>query len=205
MTTKIGKKRIQFHHHKHANYGRILNSIRDEYLAGGKPERLAVPYILMCATTLEARLNDELHGYASKTWKDNYKSIADAYLSMSFRGKLNALVPILTNNQYRINHEHTVYQRLASLVTVRNLLAHPKPTVGEFEVEESPDAKTWPFPYPQIPQHVINTFDDLTMGATQTFSPVEYHDAVEKLEKWFFHRCPDRLSKIVMVIKREDA
>ena len=124
---------------------------------------------------------------------------------MNFRGKLNALVPILTNNQYRINHEHIVYQRLASLITVRNFLAHPKPTVGEFVVEESPDAKTWPFPYPQIPRHVIDTFDDLTMGATQTFSPVDYHDAIEKLEKWFFHRCPDRLSKIAMVIKRENS
>ena len=41
------------------------------------------------------------------------------------------------------------------------------------------------------------------MGATKTYTPVEYHDAIEKLEKWFFRRYPDRLSKVEMLIERE--
>jgi hypothetical protein len=112
MSTKSQKKTYEFHHHKHANYERILRTIHEQYISEGEPERLAVPYILMCATTLEARLNDELYGYAMRIWGDSYKSIADAYLSMTFRSKLNALVPILTNNQYKINQDHIVYQRL---------------------------------------------------------------------------------------------
>ena len=141
---KTGKKKYTFHHHKHAIYERILKALRKEYLAGGEPERLSVPYVLMCATALEARLNDELHGYSSSIWGDDYKPLADAFMSMSFRGKLNALVPILTNNKYRMNQNHIVYRRLASLITMRNLLAHPKPSVEEYEAEDSRDEQAWP-------------------------------------------------------------
>lgn len=204
MTQDSRRHKYKFHHHKHGNYQRVLDAIRDKYLAENEPEHLAVPYVLMCATTLEARLNDELHDFAATNWRDSFKPIADAYMSMNFRGKLNALVPILTNNQYRINQDHVVYQRLVSLISVRNLLAHPKPTVSEF-ADASEDAPTWPFPYPMIPKEMVEILSDLTMGATKTFSPIEYHDALEKLERWFFHRCPDRLSKIAMVVRREDA
>ena len=43
---------------------------------------------------------------------------------------------------------------------------------------------------------------DITLGASKTFTPLQYHEALEKLEKWFFARCPDRLSKIAMVVDR---
>lgn len=199
------RKQYSLHHHKHGNYERVLQAMREEYFSKGKPDHLTVPYVLMCATTLEARLNDELYGFASKTWEENSKLIADAFLSMSFRGKLIALVPILTNQRYRINQEHFVYQRLASLITLRNLLAHPKPTIYSFESPEVGESQLWPFPYPQIPKEMIDKLSDLTMGATKTFTPVEYHEAIEKLENWFLQRCPDRLSKIAMVVKSKDA
>jgi hypothetical protein len=202
MVESAKRRKFTFHHHKHANYERVLEAIRVRYEKESEPEYLAVPYILMCATTLEARLNDELFGFASATWKDDFKAVAEAYLSMSFRGKLNALVPVLTNNEYRINHDHFVYQRLASLISVRNVLAHPKPSVGEFE-DASEDGPTWPFPYPLMPKELTDTMSDLTMGATKTFSPLEYHEAIEKLEKWFFRRCPDRLAKVAIVVARK--
>jgi hypothetical protein len=201
MVAKPAKKKYRFHHYKHANYQLILDAVRKEYLSEGEHKHLAVPYVLMCATTLEARLNDELHGYASKIWGDDYKSIADAYLSMSFRGKLTAVVPFLTNNKYRINQKHIVYQRLASLITVRNLLVHPEPTVEKFEIRELPEDKRLPFPYPQLPREIFEKLDDLTMGATKKYTPVEYHDAIKKFERWFFNRYPDRLSKVSMVVK----
>jgi hypothetical protein len=130
LIAKVKKKeKYSLHHYKHANCSRILAGIRKEYILKEKPYYLAVPYVLMCATTLEARLNDALYDHAFHTWGEKYKAIADAYLSMSFRGKLNSLVPILTNDKYRISQEHFVYQRLASLISVRNLLAHLKPTI----------------------------------------------------------------------------
>ncbi len=199
------RTKVKYHHHKHGGYERILDAMRDQYLNESEPDRLAVPYILMCATTLEARMNDELHDHAYKMWGDKYKTIADAYFSMTFRGKLNALVPILTNGRYRINRDHFVYQRLVSLISVRNLIAHPKPTVGEFEEFELEEGETWPFTYPRIPAEIIEKLTDITMESTKSFTPVEYHEAIEKLEKWFFHRCPDRLSKIAMVVARVDA
>jgi hypothetical protein len=51
----------------------------------------------------------------------------------------------------------------------------------------------------------VELLDDLTMGATDTFEPVEYHEALEKLESWFFQRCPDRLSKVAIVVARKNA
>ncbi|MCJ7547476.1 MAG: hypothetical protein MUP30_11740 [Deltaproteobacteria bacterium] len=203
MPTKTRKKTYDFLHYKHGNYQRVLEAIRKQYISEGEPERLAVPYILMCATTLEARINDEFYIHAMRLWGDSYKSIADAYLSMTFRSKLNALVPFLTNNQYRINQGHIVYQRLASLISVRNLLAHPKPTMIKFEEDESAEPETWPFPYPKMSLEITESLSDLTMGATKTYTPIEYHDAIEKLEKWFLHRCPDHLSKVAMVVRSE--
>jgi len=203
MPTKTRKKKYDFLQYKYSNYIRVLEALRKQYISEGEPKRLAVPYILMCATTLEARLNDELCSHAMQLWDDSYKSIADVYLSMTFRNKLNALVPFLTNNKYRINQDHFVYQRLASLISVRNLLAHPKPIVRKIEEDELAGFKTWP-PLPKLPPGVFEALSDLTMGATKTYTPIEYHDAIEKLNKWFFSRYPDRLSKIAMVVKSKD-
>lgn len=43
---------------------------------------------------------------------------------------------------------------------------------------------------------------DIALGATKTFTPLEYHEALDKLEKWFFRRYPDKLTKVAMVIDR---
>jgi len=45
---------------------------------------------------------------------------------------------------------------------------------------------------------------DITLGASKTFTPLEYHEALDKLEKWFFLRCPDKLAKVAMVLAREE-
>jgi hypothetical protein len=195
MTKKTSKKMHRFHHHKHANYTRILDEIREDYVARDQPDYLVIPYILMCATTLEARLNDELHGFATETWRDDYKTIADAYLSMSFRAKLDAVVPILTGNKFRMNPSHIVYKKLQSLISVRNRMVHPRPTVVSFESEMTA-------PHPSMPYELIEMLDDLTMGFAKEYSPIEYHEAIDKLERWVLHRCPDRLSKVALVVER---
>ncbi|MCH8261433.1 MAG: hypothetical protein IIA77_00070 [Proteobacteria bacterium] len=196
-------KEYVIHLFAHPKYERILDKIHDKYIDEGKPDYLAVPYILMCSITLEARLNDELHNHATTVWKDDFTTIANSYMSMSFRSKLNSLVPILTENKFRINQDHFVYQRLASLITIRNKLAHPKTTIEKFKAEE-PDKKGFPF-LVGLPPEYFEKVDDLTLGTKDAFTPLEYHEALEKLEKWFFRRCPDGLSKVEMVIANENS
>jgi hypothetical protein len=88
---------------------------------------------------------------------------------------------------------------LKSLIAARNRAAHPRPTLSSFEGE----ALDNPFPFMprySIPEEFIDFLDDLTMGLAKKYSPIEYHEAIEKLERWVLRRCPDRLSKVALVI-----
>ena len=137
MSKSNKQREIVAHLFAHPKYSQILEKIKTRYLKDNKPDYLDVPYILMCATTLEAKLNDELHNYAVKLWKDEFATIANSYMSMSFKSKLNSLVPILTDNQFRINQDHFVYKCLASLIKVRNKLVHPKTSIKTFKIKDS--------------------------------------------------------------------
>jgi hypothetical protein len=53
-----------------------------------------------------------------------------------------------------------------------------------------------------MPKQFVYDSPDITLGALKTFTPLEYHYALEKLETWFFQRCPDKLSKVAMVVDR---
>ena len=100
---------------------------------------------------------------------------------MNFRGKLNAIVPILTFEKYKINQEHLVYQQLASPISRRNQLVHPQPSSEEVEVEKWIDSPVPPFvPFPVTPD-LWERSADVTMGAARAFGPLEYHDAIRRL------------------------
>jgi hypothetical protein len=43
---------------------------------------------------------------------------------------------------------------------------------------------------------------DITLGASRTFTPLEYHEALDQLEKWFLLRRGGNLSKLDMVVER---
>src|SRR5271157_5765172 len=101
---------------KSTKFLRLLERMRDRYTKEGEAEDLVVPYVLLCALTLESKLNDALMNKAKRLCKGGSNALEDAFCSMSFKGKLNALVPVLTNGRYCINNDHFVYQRLASLI-----------------------------------------------------------------------------------------
>lgn|SRR5688572_10814115 len=42
--------------------------------------------------------------------------------------------------------------------------------------------------------------DDLTMGVGSKYTPLEYHEAIKKLDKWFLRRLPDGISKIAKLV-----
>jgi hypothetical protein len=181
---------------------RVLNRMRTHYRSEHEPRSLVVPYVVTCAIYLESKLNESLFQFSTKRYGDD---VATALMSLSFGRKLNVLVPLLTDGQYTINKAHFIYQRLVSLIRVRNSIAHPKPESEEIWATEE-DLLDLPvigarLTFAQIPKQMMDE-PDITLGASKAFTPLEYHEALEKLEKWFFDRCPDKLTKVALVVNR---
>lgn len=200
-------KKIVFEHRivKSTQLERALAKLREHYLRDGKPDYLVVPYVLTCAAYLEAKLNDSLYE-AGRSYGDDY---ANALMSVSLPTKLKILVPLMTSGCYHINKGHWVYQRLTSLIKTRNSLAHAKSESEEIicSPEELHDVFLLGGGVTKLPLKGIYAALDVTLGANKTFSPLDYHEALDKLDKWFFRRCPDRLAKVFMVVqatKKED-
>lgn len=196
MKTKKYARRVI----KSTSLGRILDKLRKHYKAEHQPEYIVIPYVLTCAAYLESKLNDSLLDAATKKYGED---TADAFMSLSLPKKLSVIVPVMTDGHYRINKEHFVYQRLISLIRVRNSLAHAK---SDFEEITAADEDLIEIPLLnarmiKMPKQHMNE-PDITLGASKSFTPLEYHEALEKLEKWFFQRCPDRLNKVAMVVDR---
>jgi hypothetical protein len=175
--------------------------LRKHYKAEKQPEVLVIPYVLTCAAYLESKLNESLFLFALKRYGNE---VADALMSLSLPKKLNVLVPVLTDGKYRMNTKHIVYQRLVSLIRVRNSLAHAKSDIEE--VDENPEGLFGIPSFLSDPTKMLLRpkidLPDLTLGAAKTFSPLEYHDALQKLERWFLLRYPDKLSKVAIVLDR---
>jgi hypothetical protein len=178
---------------------RGLEKLRKHYKAESQPEPLVIPYILTCAAYLESKLNDSLFIFAITRYGEE---VADALMSLRLPKKLNVLVPVMTEGRYRIKKEHIVYQRLISLIRVRNSITHAKSELEE--TTATPDVSFPPFGIAPTPSQSKFNPLDITLGASKTFTPLQYHDALEKLEKWFFQRCPDKLSKVAMVVDRSN-
>jgi|HubBroStandDraft_1064217.scaffolds.fasta_scaffold08564_7 hypothetical protein len=200
MTDKKGRK-IAYRAIKSTQIGRALNQFNKSFVAGDNPDYLVIPYVLTCAAYLEAKLND-----AFQNTEDQYgEDFANSMQSLSLPNKIKTLVPVLTHGRYEINKEHFVYQRLIDLVRMRNALAHAKSELTEFSVTDDDlvDVPVVGAGMVKMPRVILESGGgDVTLGASATYTPLEYHDALNKLEKWFFHRCPDKLAKVAMVVDR---
>lgn len=208
MNTGSAKAKRKFARITYAStpLGHVLEKMRERFQADSDPDTLVVPYVIMCAAYLEAKLNDSVFHHTLSKYGEE---VADAYISLSLPKKLLIVVPVLTEGKYSINKRHFVYERLASLIRVRNSIAHAKAEFQELTPEHAEDTQL-----AGVPMLFLNEVQrqrrmqnmpvmDFTMGAAKTFSPLEYHEALEKFEKWFFQRCPDRLSKVAMVVHEE--
>ena len=178
---------------------RILEKLKDQYEKRERPKYLDIPFILTCAAYLESRLNDSLHD-ANQQYGEEF---ALALMSLSLRNKLKILVPLLTNGKYIINTDHFVYKRLTSLISIRNRLAHAKPELEELSAapEDLIDIFVIGVGLVKTPKQFMGE-PDITLGACKQFSPTQYLEALEKLQKWFFLRYPDKLNKVAMVVAR---
>ena len=199
--TKINKVTVCFS--KYVKFDRILKQLQEAYIKQTIPSQfLDAPYTITCATALESRLNDEIEQFVHKSFKHNARQIADSYLSMSFRGKLNAIVPLLTSNSFVFNSGHEVYKKLVSLIKVRNMLVHPKSFFEDVEIQQEVDPDTGKvFPFP-VSKTLAKLGEDLSLGSIKEYLPTEYHDALNKLEKIFFKNLgkPQRLAKTKLIL-----
>lgn len=208
MNTESPKRTKKFARITYAStpLSHVLVKMRERFQADPDPDTLVVPYVISCAAYLEAKLNDSLFQHTLSKFGEE---VASAFASLSLPRKLLVVVPVLTEGKYSINKRHFVYERLSSLIRVRNSIAHAKAEFQELTPEHTVDAEQAGVPWiflkeAQIQRRLQNIpLIDPTMGAAKTFSPLEYHSALEKFEKWFFQRCPDRLSKVAMVVHEE--
>lgn len=185
---------------KSTSLARTLSQMRKRYMEEGEPEELAVPYVLTCAACLESKLNDSLLFSARKRYGDD---VAEALMWLSLPAKLNVVVPLMTQGQYRINKEHFVYRSLSSLIRTRNRLTHAKSQLEVIDAspEELVSIPTLTSGSCEIPREFWEDRNP-SLAMSEGLTPTEFHDALEKLNKWFFRRSPDRLSRVEMVIDR---
>ena len=195
------KRKVSFQIFNHAKYDRVLVDLRREYEAEKhRRETLRVPYTITCAAALECLLNDRLIEFCYENWKEKYKSIAESYISMSFRGKLTSLFPILTHNSFRINQEHQTYTRLCDLIGARNKLMHGKSFLQEIEISPMQESKIDQIPLDELAQNFL----DMSFGLTDSYSPVDYHEAIYHLETTLTDYDMNKLGRNDLVIDNAD-
>jgi len=144
-----------------------------------------VPFILTCAAALECSLNDYLIKHFTDSHGTHGKLQIPGLLSMSLKGKLINIVPLLTSNKFIINVENKVYQTLADLIKVRNRLVHNKSSYESHEgiIKEDSDGH----PYIAVPEQLQKRLSgkiDPTLGVQGDIG--RYHDSLEKLHEMFF-------------------
>jgi len=162
--------------------GMAVTMKRDEALTRG----LAVPFVLTCGASLECLLNDRLIADLWEIWfDDDYRPIVDGYLSMSLRGKLDAIVPLLTENRFLINRAHPTYQRLAELISQRNRITHNKSFFEDVEVEFGERAGGESKGY-SLPEWYTKKIKDVTFDLVTGERPFYYFTALTHFRNAFF-------------------
>ena len=94
-----------------------------------------IPFVVTAAAALECLLNDNLIMHSNYVFGlSSNNQFARAFLSMSLRGKLDTIIPLLTSNRYVMRHDNSTYQQLSRLIRLRNDLMHGKSAVKEHDV-----------------------------------------------------------------------
>jgi len=162
----------------------ILTDFRSEigwFFEHGNKDIYVVPFLLTCAAALECSLNDHLISHLSSIEGEHGKNQIPGFLSMTLKGKLINVVPILTQNKYVINTQHKAYQILTDLIKKRNKLTHNKSDYEEFEgtIDEDKNGIISIV----LPEEINQKLDDITLGVGCNIG--KYHDSLEKFHELF--------------------
>ncbi|KAB2833937.1 MAG: hypothetical protein F9K48_07360 [Candidatus Brocadia sp.] len=114
---------------------------------------------------------------------------------------MEAVPVLLTHEKFRLNHDDEYVKRLHALISARNLLVHPKPSSHEVDGVPHPlygDNALLPGP------EYLELVEDYTFGSKHNYTPEQYHEALDKFDKWFFRRLHGNLSKIRLLSPRNE-
>lgn len=177
---------------------------RAHWFFTGEQEDLIVPYAITCAAALECMLNDCLLG-AFRRFK-HLESQIPGYLSMTLKGKLINVVPIVTAQRFAINQAHKAYQSLVELIRIRNRLVHNTSSYFEEHTatwKEGPEGKRL-LTLPEGVDLETPKKHDYTFGITGDVG--RFHDALEELHnKFLMDWDPDDFKGNDLIIPQEPA
>lgn len=144
-----------------------------------------VPFVLTCAAAMECSFNDYIINHFTSEYGGHGKLQIPGLLSMSLKGKLLNIVPLLTLNKYMLNVNHKIYQKLVELIKIRNRLVHNKSSYEMHEalVKEDPEGK----PFISIPEDLERKLSDRidpTFGISGDIGA--FHDSLERFHELFF-------------------
>jgi hypothetical protein len=104
-----------------------------------------VPFVVTCAAALECLLNEAIIKYSSDEFgPDGYRRSAEALISMTFRGKLDLVVPLLSKGRFIFQNDSKVYLTLVRIISLRNTLMHNKPFLEKHEADIVTDSERRP-------------------------------------------------------------
>jgi hypothetical protein len=150
-------------------YLNVLEDLRSSWPASGektlKPSSF-IPFVVTAAAALECLLNDNLIMHCQYVFGLNPNDkFANAFLSMSLRGKLEIIIPLLTSSKYVIRHDSSTYRQLNRLVKLRNDLMHGKSFLKEHDVSiehSEPGGVAFSIKLPKMAYQEISQDDCLT-------------------------------------------
>ena len=188
MDKPITLKIMQSHYHTYLDVLARLRADSGWFFSKKKNEVNTVPFILTAAAGLECMLNDNILKHYKNTYDaEQAGSLIPGILSMTLRGKLLNVVPLLTQNKYCINTNHKIYQSLADLISIRNQLVHNKSAYETFDALVKEDEKGGWFiePGEDAKKRMDSDSRDFTFGIDRDIGI--YHDSLESLYDMFFY------------------
>jgi hypothetical protein len=146
-------------------------------------EHLFIPYVLMLAAAFEANINDWFIVHACCRYgKNSYKSIAEGYLTMSFRSKLHCVVSVLSDSRFVLNERSKIVERLEKLIDVRNRLIHPRAWFFEDVSKKSPE----------LMEEVLAKAYDHPLMTIKYQDCLAFKAAMEAFDRLFFRKYDSR-------------
>lgn len=115
----------------------IKNCVNLLRLAKESEEKcFSVPIFMTLAVTLESILNDAIVEYCQNHYfKDDSRTHAESFLSMNLKSKLITIISLVSNNEFVIDKQSTVFQDIRTLISKRNEIAHTKAFYEDVELE----------------------------------------------------------------------
>lgn len=145
-----------------------------------------LPYVFTCAAALEATLNDHLVADAFSVYGESkYRRHSEAFLTLSLRGKLDLIFPLLSKGKFIARDDSSAYRALAELVGLRNELVHSK-SFFEEAVDWHGDSED-----PQIRQAFLEKTKKRKLRSVTSAKCKAFHAALRSLDEDFFYRVED--------------